>query len=573
MTSRVRALALDLRIPAVNRDRAEEVRREVEEVFVTGVLNALESRIHARLGTDAIVRVRELRVAWTLRRRQLSDAGYAERLGHELAADLEAALAAPSDRPPSSSAGLVLFEDEAHLTAARLTAAAADEADGWLYAGAGHDTDAWAAACAGGGRWLATVLAHLGRMGSIGDVLARLDRRQIARGLDVLPAEAWPEGAKPALAAAIALAADGGTHADDEGGAPAAVFGAVPEAAETGRDEGRPPARGGARMTAGTGRAGSGSEPPVQPRRLPHPPPRDRTAPPDEATGATKGARPSAASTPPASDRGAPAVSPPRAEAGQPSLAAARTAPAGSASPDAHSSPGTRQGGREVAAPLPEKASCAVHGTRFAGLFYLLNPVLALELPEILWCAGVAEGAVLGEAARLLLGEDGEGDPAPAILAGTGGAGGAPAAAVLPAWAAAEIASKARAALGSYLAGCGRALLADERAQAIAAIAATLPAPAGSDPLAIATTITDVAAILLHAFGARLGERLDRIGFVERIRIGGRIECDPPTIRVVMPMDAIDIRLRLAGLDFDPGYLPWLKQRLVFVFEERAADA
>jgi hypothetical protein len=38
-----------------------------------------------------------------------------------------------------------------------------------------------------------------------------------------------------------------------------------------------------------------------------------------------------------------------------------------------------------------------------------------------------------------------------------------------------------------------------------------------------------------------------------------------------MPMDAIDIRIRLAGLDFDPGYLPWLKQKLVFMFEEPPA--
>jgi hypothetical protein len=37
-----------------------------------------------------------------------------------------------------------------------------------------------------------------------------------------------------------------------------------------------------------------------------------------------------------------------------------------------------------------------------------------------------------------------------------------------------------------------------------------------------------------------------------------------------MPMEAIDIDLRRAGLDLDPGFLPWLGRKVEFVFEEAA---
>ncbi len=46
----------------------------------------------------------------------------------------------------------------------------------------------------------------------------------------------------------------------------------------------------------------------------------------------------------------------------------------------------------------------------------------------------------------------------------------------------------------------------------------------------------------------------------------GTIAVDADTIRVVQPMDAINIALRRAGLDANPGWLPWLGKRLVFVF-------
>ena len=50
----------------------------------------------------------------------------------------------------------------------------------------------------------------------------------------------------------------------------------------------------------------------------------------------------------------------------------------------------------------------------------------------------------------------------------------------------------------------------------------------------------------------------------------GRIVVDAETIRVIQPMEAIDIDRRLAGLDLNLGWLEWLRKRLEFVFEAEA---
>ena len=44
------------------------------------------------------------------------------------------------------------------------------------------------------------------------------------------------------------------------------------------------------------------------------------------------------------------------------------------------------------------------------------------------------------------------------------------------------------------------------------------------------------------------------------------VEIDKETIRVMMPSDAIDLSVRRAGLDRDPGWVPWLKRTVKFLF-------
>jgi hypothetical protein len=39
-----------------------------------------------------------------------------------------------------------------------------------------------------------------------------------------------------------------------------------------------------------------------------------------------------------------------------------------------------------------------------------------------------------------------------------------------------------------------------------------------------------------------------------------------------MSMKAIDVRIRRAGIDQNPGYLPWLKRKVLQIFEEDEDD-
>jgi hypothetical protein len=50
------------------------------------------------------------------------------------------------------------------------------------------------------------------------------------------------------------------------------------------------------------------------------------------------------------------------------------------------------------------------------------------------------------------------------------------------------------------------------------------------------------------------------------LAIAGSLHDDGETIRITMPASAIDVRLRRAGLDADPGHVPWLRRQVRLVF-------
>jgi hypothetical protein len=44
---------------------------------------------------------------------------------------------------------------------------------------------------------------------------------------------------------------------------------------------------------------------------------------------------------------------------------------------------------------------------------------------------------------------------------------------------------------------------------------------------------------------------------VEIVARAGRIYTTPTSIDITMPMSSVDLQIRRAGLDIDPGYVPW----------------
>ena len=52
-----------------------------------------------------------------------------------------------------------------------------------------------------------------------------------------------------------------------------------------------------------------------------------------------------------------------------------------------------------------------------------------------------------------------------------------------------------------------------------------------------------------------------------------RVRIDHERIDVILAAEDVDLDVRRAGLDRDPGWLPWLRRTVRFVFEEPAADS
>ena len=76
-------------------------------------------------------------------------------------------------------------------------------------------------------------------------------------------------------------------------------------------------------------------------------------------------------------------------------------------------------------------------------------------------------------------------------------------------------------------------------------------------------------------FAARAGTAFDSASaFVARhLARPGHVRLSPERMDVIFGADAVDHDVRRAGLDRDPGWLPWLRRTVRFVFEERPPAA
>ncbi|HEX2572302.1 MAG TPA: hypothetical protein VH877_22345 [Polyangia bacterium] len=288
-----------------------------------------------------------------------------------------------------------------------------------------------------------------------------------------------------------------------------------------------------------------------------------------------------------------------------------------------------------VLVPGPGEALGPVLVTRFGGVFYLLSKILELGIAEALWVACLAEGAVLARAVAALLGGDSAADPAPALFGGVEPEGTlAVALAQQEEVARTTLAALAQALPRRALAALpelhlslvddhtGRLLIAtpagspfvvfawpaatrEQLEAGIAALDAGWPdsAPPPCAPAALAqldrrariratrahaprpfipyTDDAPTTALLAQVIGAPCllfsaraalapGTAADLVAshFAHPARaILGR-----ESMTIVLPIARTDLALRLAGLDKDPGWIPWLRRKVRFVFEGNALE-
>ncbi|MDR3698743.1 MAG: hypothetical protein P4L56_03850 [Candidatus Sulfopaludibacter sp.] len=278
-------------------------------------------------------------------------------------------------------------------------------------------------------------------------------------------------------------------------------------------------------------------------------------------------------------------------------------------------------------------ASSEFVSTGCGGLFYLFDRIQELDLAESLWKACLPEDMVLAAAASALLGPRFSGDPAPALFGGvqtkivcppvTSGqqteiaaASCASLAAALPRRGLAGIppavvtladhpagrllvaaAENSPFAFFAWPADTPKTLAAGLRALLDAwphhGVLAASPALAGIDKSGRLRPATDIArspwllpeapsaaaaallAIVVGApctlFAARAAGTFDAAAaFVARfLARQARIRMGAGEMTVILRDDDIDLAVRRAGLDRDPGWLPWLRRTVRFVYQEQ----
>jgi hypothetical protein len=102
--------------------------------------------------------------------------------------------------------------------------------------------------------------------------------------------------------------------------------------------------------------------------------------------------------------------------------------------------------------------------------------------------------------------------------------------------------------------------------------------PAGGADTAATSVLTQLCGGVLSLLYARLMAQdapdiADPAGLVARyLAVPGRIALAPETMTILLPMDRIDIALRRAGLDRNPGWVPWLRRTVRIEFEPNGPD-
>lgn len=527
---RVGKVALRLVAPDSLRGQAGELRARAEHGFVPALLQALAARLRRRYGPHAVLRIPSLRLKLRMPASALEAAPWVERVCDDLAEQVQQWIDRhpPGQAPVGDRSAAQHFHDRAHEQAVRLVAAARRQP------GPRGEVESferlWAAVAAATARECTAVLLRCAEVEGAPALLQRWSTADLQRVLRRLPAHApaaWVQAVRRALRERHEAAAPNRPrrhHAE----LPVPLRPAQAEAAVA---------------------------PPAEPKRLQTRAP-EVDAPP-AVPAAAPGELPQALPAPAAADEPAAAsirVCPAEPQAAGQGHAGHRLAPVAAVvqpQPAAVAPP---------EAALPEGADAeplAVWRSRWCGLLYLVNIAQRVELPERLWQVGVNEGDALAAMLARLAGDDALAEPALRLLARAFPEAPAPVP-PLPDWARDEL-------VGGMAEAVVRWPALRERGPELRSRVAELQAWYG-----------DGVAFDLAAWGAAwhqavaetlLDERLAPAELAARLAGSGSIECEGEQLRVVQPLQAIDIDLRRAGLDADPGWLAWLGKRLVFVFE------
>lgn len=97
---------------------------------------------------------------------------------------------------------------------------------------------------------------------------------------------------------------------------------------------------------------------------------------------------------------------------------------------------------------------------------------------------------------------------------------------------------------------------------------------AEADTLPACALLTQIAGSLAHLFAARVGfvQAFAPSDLVTRyLSVPARIQRTDDTMEIRIPAEKLSLDVRRVGLDANPGWVPWLRRKVTFMFEEDAS--
>jgi hypothetical protein len=548
--SNIGTFSLRLRAGRSQRSEARALAQSASEKIATPLMEALEAEFHRQLGSNVIVRVKSIALRFRMSPRGLSEEGL-RRMG----VDVASALVTGCRTSPvaGEEADVVAFKDAADYHASFLTwSARGGEIPRWQFSDLEDAGSVWRSILAEGASHVRQVVDHLRQRGVLGRVMNATPsaRRQVAKvlgGMEAVLGDTVPEdtalgdtvspdaifegmGGAGGLGDPLAAERDrsplpeasaGQAEAPESSSFSAMGLNESNALARASRSDSQSSADSLKRTEAVS--AGSLRKAAFREAGAPG---RQGESSPDESGRSSAEAR---QESPEAVRKFIPAASRP-----EPDASAAPSEPESSEiTPASEAIAGLKQDERRWP-------------TKFAGLFYLLRPVLELELAEHLWCAGFLEGVVLAHVATLVLPEQTD-DIAPALFGGT--SVGVPLPAIVAeGWAIDEILRKTAASEASV----------EEELRRVAA--------SRFGDREANRVVVRCASALVTLFCARLSKPPELDLVRKYLNVPGEIRIGAGELAVLMPLESIDPDVRRAGLDINPGNIPWLSRNVAFSF-------
>jgi hypothetical protein len=546
MHSQVRQLDLKLSLPAALQSESSQIVQELRAGFLSRVIEAVEDRLHAEFGRDAIIEIPDLNVRWEGRREAFSDYEYARRLGEEIVGEVitgaELQTVAAASRDIGSESTIRVYKNSVHRSTVRIVTLSHRQARRTTLEQAEKIEAHWREVAERGARALYDCVKYVADHGDAEEVLGAIGLPFLESLTDVLPVARWPIALRKTILrrrneSRPPTAADDSSVGNSFSVAHASDVEYPPptkrEALSAGKTTEMPAEKTGGTVPPDT------SAPALESHGGP------RSCAPDDADGAMSTVGDASASSVERHESVRHDAPPASGEAELPASGVSRTS-----TPTLAAVRSRRETGTAGA------ISPRIQSTRFAGLVYVLNLIRRIELPEILWCSTIDERSFLFDLVGEIAGDAGRHDPIVYAISGIEADRSNYRRLLIPQWACDDVVSDVHRRLGRLVSRAG--------------IESTgTPYPDLDTRLCDesvdgcwAGLVDRLARRLRIGFMSLIRPKQIRAGFSRFIALDGAVAHLQSTTEIRIPIECVDLGVRKSGLDADPKHIEWLGRAL-----------